>query len=537
MKGTSFHDEKFSDKTKESVWELSEGWYYIKNGEKEEIILPQKIVSKEKTFILYNESLTQKDAGLTITTKAAEYDLRMSYGNEVLYEYDDGGVPRNAQTKIQLNCDGVLPNILDNGKLKLEYFNTGEGVYNLPVVYIGEGSSITSSHLKESVFKVSITIIMLALSVFVFGVKFYLRKLHIYDKRFTDIALFLIGSSVWCLADSAIVQQNSYNYPIVCEISFYSFMLLAIPLLRFLKNTFPDNKDQKKRNIFDLLIFISYGNAIVQGILNYFGYFEFIEMLFVTHLILGVGSLIVAAELLKEYKKNKTEEIQTIVSAFLALAAIGVAAMILYWACEISYYSLIFEIGILVFIGFLLKEIIRTAVANFRAKTENEILRQVAKEDSLTGIGNRRAFEEYLLELQKEASTLKDALLIFIDINFLKLTNDHYGHNAGDELIIAAAGCIKKVFEEHGGFFRIGGDEFCVILKNPQKEETEWYRDLEKEVDCCNCHSPYKLSMAKGGSYLRDKDGKLKTISDWKYQADQNMYRDKSRHYWSRRTL
>lgn len=156
-------------------------------------------------------------------------------------------------------------------------------------------------------------------------------------------------------------------------------------------------------------------------------------------------------------------------------------------------------------------------------------MRRLAKEDNLTGLGNKRAFEEYLTDLQHEAALLENALLIFIDINYLKQINDKFGHSAGDELIIATAGCLRKIFENTAKCFRIGGDEFCVVIKNPAKEEAKWYELLENEIQRYNHNSRFCLSVAKGGSYLRRSDGTIKTISNWKYQADCKMYEDKGR--------
>lgn len=237
IKGKSFENDNLIT-AKETIWELSNGWYYIENGEKKEISLPQKIISEENSLIIYNEELTQDEAGLTITTKAANYDLIMSYGDEILYQYDDRGFPRNTQTKSQINCDGVLPNLVGTKTLKLEFFNEKNAEYNLPIVYIGDGSSITISHYKDAAFKASIAIIMIALSIFAFGVGIYMKRLNIYDKRFVNVSLFLIICSIWCLTDSVIVQQVSYQYQWIYDLSFYSFMLLAVPMLHFLKNTF-----------------------------------------------------------------------------------------------------------------------------------------------------------------------------------------------------------------------------------------------------------------------------------------------------------
>ena len=127
------------------------------------------------------------------------------------------------------------------------------------------------------------------------------------------------------------------------------------------------------------------------------------------------------------------------------------------------------------------------------------------------------------------AEQYQNIALVFMDLNGLKKINDTYGHNAGDEMIIASAGCIKNTFSHMGFSYRIGGDEFCVILPNPTGTEEEWFEKMDQEILRYNNGSRYKISLARGVSYIRDENADLKTVSDWKYEADQNMYKDKIR--------
>ena len=58
--------------------------------------------------------------------------------------------------------------------------------------------------------------------------------------------------------------------------------------------------------------------------------------------------------------------------------------------------------------------------------------------------------------------------MLLFDVNYLKRTNDVYGHMAGDKLICTAGACIRECFEEEGvgKCYRIGGDEFAAVLRN-----------------------------------------------------------------------
>ena len=94
-------------------------------------------------------------------------------------------------------------------------------------------------------------------------------------------------------------------------------------------------------------------------------------------------------------------------------------------------------------------------------------------------------------------------------------------------MIIGAARCIEGTFSEWGECYRIGGDEFCVILPEPKQSEAQWNALLDQEIEQYNQSNRCKLSIARGLSYLREETGALKTISDWKFEADRNMYRNK----------
>ncbi|MGC7323262.1 GGDEF domain-containing protein, partial [Mycobacteroides abscessus subsp. massiliense] len=90
--------------------------------------------------------------------------------------------------------------------------------------------------------------------------------------------------------------------------------------------------------------------------------------------------------------------------------------------------------------------------------------------DIQTGIKNRAAFEK---EMEQYANNNKNAAIVMFDLNYLKRTNDLYGHDAGDNLIFNAAKAIKECFIGIGKTYRIGGDEFCVICENSKKEQID----------------------------------------------------------------
>ena len=89
---------------------------------------------------------------------------------------------------------------------------------------------------------------------------------------------------------------------------------------------------------------------------------------------------------------------------------------------------------------------------------------RTSEHDGLTGICNRNRFSRKV----KYYNSLKSIGILFIDVNDLKKMNDIYGHEKGDELIVAVADTIKslKTEERNIDYYRFGGDEFIIVLPN-----------------------------------------------------------------------
>lgn len=513
----------------EPVSRMSEGWYYMKDGEKIPVILPTVIEQKEgDSLTLYYDDLTERDEDAMLTTRAAEYKMGVYLDGKRLYQYEDSEFPRNVQMASKFNCNAALAHDLENKTLSIVYQNTDDGIYHIPEVFKGSRPLMLLFLMKREAFLFGTVFAMCVLAVITIAVAFYMKRVKMQDKRFVDCAFFLLICGLWFTTDSSVVQMLSGPSPITRYISFYAFMLLSVPFLYFVRHT----AGMEKYWQIDVCIYAFYLNAAVQSVLNYLHIFEFIDMLFVTHLLLAGGVVLLILLMVKEYKATGEAEILTILYAFAALAIGGVAALILYWLLEIPYYGMFFDCGIIVFVVMLVRSLIINVVENSRFKAETLVYRRLEKEDRLTGLKNRKAYDEYIMELEQTAEKYQDVVLIFMDLNHLKEINDRYGYGCGNEAIITAARCIERAYGSEGICFRIGGDEFVAVLPNETAGNEELFERLNNQLLMCNKNSRYRLSVARGISRLRDENGYLKTVSDWKREADISMYENKG---WVRR--
>ena len=93
-------------------------------------------------------------------------------------------------------------------------------------------------------------------------------------------------------------------------------------------------------------------------------------------------------------------------------------------------------------------------------------MHELAHMDALTGLRNRLAYDKEIGSLDKSIREGCDAFGIgMVDLNFLKMINDSYGHDCGNIAIRMLSSVICEVFA-HSPVFRIGGDEFAIVLKN-----------------------------------------------------------------------
>jgi diguanylate cyclase (GGDEF)-like protein len=103
----------------------------------------------------------------------------------------------------------------------------------------------------------------------------------------------------------------------------------------------------------------------------------------------------------------------------------------------------------------------------------HDTLREQAITDPLTGLGNRRKLADELRERLAHASATQPLVLLLFDLDGFKSYNDTYGHLAGDALLARLGGKLAAAVAHTGDAFRLGGDEFCVLISAQPDELTE----------------------------------------------------------------
>ena len=179
------------------------------------------------------------------------------------------------------------------------------------------------------------------------------------------------------------------------------------------------------------------------------------------------------------------------------------------------------------------------SIANFKVLTElHDLLinplnnavqyhqaMQLAMQDSLTKLGNRRSFDEQIKRTMAQASRRHArAGLILCDLNKFKAINDSFGHDIGDHVLIQFAKALLKSVRDTDSVFRFGGDEFAIIVADATEQslaviEHRVYMAMSKDAFLAK----YNVTSSLGLAFMNRADNATSFFK----RADKALYSQK----------
>lgn len=139
--------------------------------------------------------------------------------------------------------------------------------------------------------------------------------------------------------------------------------------------------------------------------------------------------------------------------------------------------------------------------------------------DSLTGLCNRRMFQKSIAARGKDIFAL-----MLMDLDHFKTINDRFGHDTGDRVLRGIADQLKRHCADHGEIFRLGGEEFAVILADASQSELERSAELfRKRVESLNGDDETRVTISIGTGLRR----RGESTSELMRRVDRALYRAK----------
>jgi len=156
-----------------------------------------------------------------------------------------------------------------------------------------------------------------------------------------------------------------------------------------------------------------------------------------------------------------------------------------------------------------------------RLERQRRQLSMLANEDPLTGAANRRQLSADLQALTRPPRGQPPAVLAVLDLDHFKRVNDAFGHEAGDRVLVALVEQLSAELREHDGLYRLGGEEFVLLL--PQALLAEAGPRLQRLRETLNAHLarlPGAVTVSIGAAELKPgEDG-----ARWLARADAALY-------------
>lgn len=348
------------------------------------------------------------------------------------------------------------------------------------------------------------------------------------------LGLFSISVAFWCLVETHLLQYYLGNSRAMQFMSCGALMMISVPLTLYLDAAF----GFRKRGAMVFMISVSFVSFVIAMLLHLTKIADVHETLHLSHVVLIMSAIVLFYTIIRNtfvMGKNKGRNIYRLLRG-IGLCGLSVATVIdiiRYYNQHSSDTAMFVRIGLLVFIVCFGTSSLEKTVNAVKLGVQSEIVSQLAYRDGLTRIGNRTAFDELLVELEKVKDEIDAVGIIMFDVNDLKFVNDNFGHRMGDAMLVASAELIEHAFAElEADCFRIGGDEFAVVLsgenvKERYKAGVKLFKEGIKEFNAKE-DKEFRLSIAHGfAQYDQSEEGKPLMIIY--QQADMLMYEDKKR--------
>jgi diguanylate cyclase len=468
-------------------------------------ILPEKLPQNAALFIPTNRQ-----------------NLKVYIGDELLYEYSpEQYTPFHSFLGQAWNIVD-LPQNITSRQITLVITSSYNILPDVSSISLGEKTSIFLSLLQRniSVFFFCIVAGLAGILFIIIALWMYHKKTHLNQKSFLFMGIFLLFCSLWIFTDSNLPQFFFSNTVWVYYLSFFTFILMPIPLLIYIQEVCTHGC-----KFFNTMCYIFFLLFIINLTLFATDILPLEGSLPLVHAAIIVSIIGILYYIILERFRYHNPAITSLLYGLCILGAVAVLCIIL-MAVNIDYlYAAFFRGGIFLFLLILCQDILKKYNELIQSQIQSETYKKLAFTDILTGLNNRAAYERDLAFYNESLTYSLPFTVIVLDINNLKYCNDTFGHECGDQLIIAASKCLDSVFHKIGKCYRIGGDEFVILIKNYSESEIRKYLcKLDKLTQ--NYDTVQELSIAYGYETI-DTFSNQNTIQNIFKAADNKMYRSK----------
>ena len=499
------------------------GWHLVDSeGNNLQVNLPQTLSYGEGEATLsrvLDDRVNDTDAVLRVCSKYE--DIRVSLDGQEIYRYPRESSSLTTVTGITYH-QIALPKNSQGKELSICYTFQGATtmIYELRGVEFATKDVFLDRAVKEAVPYTVVAVVVALAGIVILLMTPRVHNNPALSNTFYNIGVFALFFAVFICVSSPYAPYMLSNALARHFVLYEMILLMPIPFAMM----FFGITDEKYRNREIVAVILHFLNAGVQTVLALFGVADFRSLLPVALLVTAYSMITV---LLGVYRsKNTTDSVPWINDAAV-LVALG--ALVDLFLCIIGHPSfgscLFFSIGVLLFLIAQFSYFLYAYSGQFRTNVETMLLQEMAYKDMLTGIGNRNAYELYLTDITSRPPGDRMYGLI-ADINDLKRTNDTYGHEMGDNIIVEVGDILFKIFGKNGSCFRVGGDEFVAFIRGMSDGQMEQHiAEFKEELNKYNEDHVPAIRVALG--YAETEPDDYRNMKAFLRRIDKMMYEDK----------
>lgn len=479
-------------------------------------VLPQDLLSNG-TLCIYSRD--------SVVNVYVDGEMILEYG---VAEFNENRPIGFGNRMVTLPADAAGKNI------KITYLVTESNSFSTisaPIVY--NESTVMKDYMVGKKLYLGVAFALIVLGIGIAAITFVL-----YFKSYTMEKLFCVGVFAFCIGFWTLCAQDldflfTSSLRVKAFMQYISFYLMLFPLLLYFRQDVDKRGNRAESLIYYAMLIIEIQMFVISVILQvtnviHFpefeaGYYVFVAIALIFMLILIIRSI-----------KYEHVHIILIVGYLIELASavrdLGAISAIRYFklfgsegnfVATLPFASLLFVASMFVDFIYEMRKVLYAAA-------ETEFLIKIAYEDVLTELHTRRKIEEYFAQIERRK---QEYLIVQFDLNNLKTTNDNYGHEAGDDLIIRFSNILKATFNNGEILGRMGGDEFIAIVRDSYGYDVEEKLKLMNEAiaEDCATHDPVKVSVSYG--YCHSTEFENPNVNEVYKTADKRMYACKEEYY------
>ena len=489
-------------------------------------------MDEEKGVLSMYYQLPQMDADVSLVYRSKDVYTRVLVGEELLYEtevYD---------SKYYNKSPGNLWNVMTiNSKYSNQYLELqiimvyDTNAITTDAILLGDKADIILELFAKNIVGIAISLLLMILGV----VLAVIDCLPSYGKAKKNhsllwLGLFALLTGAWCLLETNVIQFCVKDMRIIQLINNMVMIVDSMPLLLYLNSEYKIFRNRIVR----IMAYINIIYILLCVCVQLEGTWDIHNLLLFGVLFMRFIDIVMFVWVVKMFIRLKKEKKPLLQCSLL------IAGLSFLWFFSIfeTLRSLnvdrmdragLIRVGMLIMCFCFATSSQMEAYKIVEQGLKYELMSKLAYSDGLTGLGNRTAYLEQLDEYADPESNIKSLGIIYLDVNNLKTVNDNQGHELGDDLIQIAAHIISDSFGHYGKAYRIGGDEFCVLMaginiKEKYKKGLLTFKELIKEANLAKWY-PYPIQIAHGFSiceeFTREKIDEAIAI------ADSEMYHNK----------